>query len=49
MCSSDPQVTPHNSRVLRCLINLAIFGFSFSAQAADLRIVLQDAGTGIPL
>jgi len=49
MSTSDPQVAPHNSRVLSCLISLAIFGFSVSAQAADLRIALQDAETGTPL
>jgi len=49
MCTSDPQVAPPNSRVLGFLISLAIFGLSFSAQAADLRIALQDAETGTPL
>lgn len=49
MCTSDPQVAPRSTHLLRSLISLAMLGLSLSAQAADLRIALQDAETGMPL
>jgi len=46
MCTSDPQFARLTSRLICSLIILASAG---SASAADLRIAIQDAGTGMPL
>lgn len=49
MCTADPKGAPPNSRMLRSLLSLAFLGLSVGTQAADLRIALQDAETGMPL
>jgi len=49
MCTSDPQVARPGARLFCSVSSLVMLVCSVSASAADLRISLQDAETGMPL